>query len=174
MPVHIFSHSRSCCSSHYQKLLADFRFVEKAPTLALLRIIGASNQANRLQFALHITNPLSLSSYNFTFFLIDLWGFCTKQNMANAFSTLANGKKPLSGVLVISLIYAVYKAKQQFKINLATKTGSTQQQQKKKHKKVGVNAEFFEQMKKLLPICVPGIWQKATRSKCFNYWDLRN
>lgn len=89
--------------------------------------------------------------------------------MANAFSTLTNGKKPLSGVLVISLIYAVYKAKQQFKINLATKTSSTQQHQKKKHKKVGVNAEFFEQMKKLLPICVPGIWRKAIRSKCFKY-----
>lgn len=77
--------------------------------------------------------------------------------MANAFSSLTNGKKPISGVLVVSLIYAIYKARQQFKINVgANKPTSTQQQQKKKHRKVGVNAEFFEQMKKLLPICIPG------------------
>jgi ATP-binding cassette subfamily D (ALD) protein 3 len=74
--------------------------------------------------------------------------------MANAFSSL--GKKPLSGVLVVSLIYAIYKAKKQFKINVTKSTASQAQQQKKTYKKVGVNAEFFEQMKKLLPICVPG------------------
>lgn len=73
--------------------------------------------------------------------------------MANVFSTLAKGKKPLSGILVISLIYAVHKARQQFKSKIPS---SQQQPSKKKHKKVGVNAEFLEQMKKLLPICVPG------------------
>jgi ATP-binding cassette subfamily D (ALD) protein 3 len=77
--------------------------------------------------------------------------------MANAFSTLSQGKKPLSGVLVVSLIYAIYKAKKQFKINVTSTTSTpSQQSNKKKYKKVGVNAEFFEQMKKLLPICVPG------------------
>lgn len=80
--------------------------------------------------------------------------------MANVFSTLAQGtKKPLSGVLVISLIYAIYKAKKQFKLNIhGGDIKNTQQQstKKKQHKKVGVNAEFLEQMKKLLPICVPG------------------
>lgn len=74
--------------------------------------------------------------------------------MANVFSTLGQGKKPLTGVLVISLIYAVHKARQQFKNNIKA---SLPQPSKKKYKKVGVNAEFFEQMKKLLPICVPGI-----------------
>lgn len=72
--------------------------------------------------------------------------------MANVFSTLAQGKKPLTGVLVISLIYAVHKARQQFKNKMPLPPTSN----KKKYKKVGVNAEFFEQMKKLLPICVPG------------------
>lgn len=81
--------------------------------------------------------------------------------MANVFSTLGQkSKKPLSGVLVVSLIYAIYKAKKQFTKNIVgdnkKQTSQQQQQNKKKHKKVGVNAEFFEQMKKLLPICVPG------------------
>lgn len=80
--------------------------------------------------------------------------------MANAFSSLSPGKKPLSGILVVSLIYAIYKARIQFKINVTQKSSGLAQQQpgqpKKKYKKVGVNAEFFEQMKKLLPICVPG------------------
>jgi ATP-binding cassette subfamily D (ALD) protein 3 len=80
--------------------------------------------------------------------------------MANVFSTLAQGtKKPLSGVLVVSLIYAIYKAKKQFKLNINRGDKNSPQQQpnkKKQHKKVGVNADFFEQMKKLLPICVPG------------------
>lgn len=81
--------------------------------------------------------------------------------MANVFSTLGQkSKKPLSGVLVVSLIYAIYKAKKQFTKNIVgdtkKQTSQQQQQNKKKHKKVGVNTEFFEQMKKLLPICVPG------------------
>lgn len=87
--------------------------------------------------------------------------------MANVFSTLGhNSKKPLSGVLVVSLIYAIYKAKKQFTKNIAGDSSNkkqSSQQAKKKHKKVGVNAEFIEQMKKLLPICVPGmselLWQ---------------
>lgn len=80
--------------------------------------------------------------------------------MANVFSTLGrNSKKPLSGVLVVSLIYAIYKAKKQFSKNIAGDSSNkkqSSQQTKKKHKKVGVNADFIEQMKKLLPICVPG------------------
>lgn len=73
--------------------------------------------------------------------------------MANVFSSLGKGKKPLSGLLVVSLIYAIHKARVQYKTKMPT-TGSVQN--KKKHKKVGVNAEFIKQMKKLLPICVPG------------------
>ncbi|KAI9248117.1 ABC transporter transmembrane region 2-domain-containing protein [Helicostylum pulchrum] len=80
--------------------------------------------------------------------------------MTNVFSTLAKGKKPLSGILVISLIYAVHRARQQFKSKISSST--QQQPNKKKHKKVGVNAEFFEQMKKLLPICVPGVFSKES------------
>jgi ATP-binding cassette subfamily D (ALD) protein 3 len=87
--------------------------------------------------------------------------------MANVFSTLAQGtKKPLSGILVVSLIYAIYKAKKQFKLNINGNKSSPQQQasKKKQHKKVGVNTEFFEQMKKLLPICVPGKLGLYTKS----------
>ncbi|CAO3611718.1 unnamed protein product [Mucor fragilis] len=86
--------------------------------------------------------------------------------MANVFSTLGhNSKKPLSGVLVVSLIYAIYKAKKQFTKNIAGDSSNkkqSSQQAKKKHKKVGVNAEFIEQMKKLLPICVPGVFSKES------------
>ncbi|OBZ84181.1 ATP-binding cassette sub-family D member 3 [Choanephora cucurbitarum] len=75
--------------------------------------------------------------------------------MANAFSSLGS-KKPLSGVLVISLVYAIYKARKQFKLNIqGSNKNANVQQNKKKHRKVGVNADFFEQMKKLLPICIP-------------------
>lgn len=79
--------------------------------------------------------------------------------MTNVYSTLAQGKKPLTGVLVISLIYAIYKARQQFKSNIKA---TLPQPNKKKYKKVGVNAEFFQQMKKLLPICVPGTLKRKT------------
>lgn len=73
--------------------------------------------------------------------------------MANSFSSLTQ-KKSLSGVVVISIIYAIYKLKKQFK----PKSTSTKPKDndKKKHKKVGVNSDFIEQMKKLLPVCIPG------------------
>ncbi|KAI8373448.1 ABC transporter transmembrane region 2-domain-containing protein [Choanephora cucurbitarum] len=82
--------------------------------------------------------------------------------MANAFSSLGS-KKPLSGVLVISLVYAIYKARKQFKLNIqGNNKNANVQQNKKKHRKVGVNADFFEQMKKLLPICIPGVFSKES------------
>ncbi|KAI9282369.1 ABC transporter transmembrane region 2-domain-containing protein [Sporodiniella umbellata] len=77
--------------------------------------------------------------------------------MAHVFSSLKQ-KKPLSGVLVISVIYAIYKAKGQFKKNVPKATNKNQ----KKHKRVGVNAEFFDQMKRLFPICVPGVFSKES------------
>lgn len=93
--------------------------------------------------------------------------------MANVFSTLGhNSKKPLSGVLVVSLIYAIYKAKKQFSKNIAGDSSNkkqSSQQAKKKHKKVGVNAEFIEQMKKLLPICVPGMSKSLYRKLSMLY-----
>jgi ATP-binding cassette subfamily D (ALD) protein 3 len=78
--------------------------------------------------------------------------------MAQAFSALRQKVgKPLSGVLVLSLIYAIYKAKQQYKVK-DTKSAAA----KKKSQKVGVNSEFIEQMKKLLPICIPGVFSKES------------
>lgn len=74
--------------------------------------------------------------------------------MAHVLSSLRQ-KKPLSGLLVISLLYAIYKARSQ--INTIKKdTHGSSTATKKKYKRVGVNAEFLEQMKKLFPICVPG------------------
>ncbi|KAI8382979.1 ABC transporter transmembrane region 2-domain-containing protein [Blakeslea trispora] len=82
--------------------------------------------------------------------------------MANAFSSL-DAKKPLSGVLVISFVYAIYKARKQFKLNVQNSDKKSHvQQNKKKHRKVGVNADFFEQMKRLLPICIPGVFSKES------------
>ncbi|KAI8643906.1 ABC transporter transmembrane region 2-domain-containing protein [Parasitella parasitica] len=87
--------------------------------------------------------------------------------MTNVFSTLGQkSKKSLSGVLVVSLIYAIYKAKKQFTKNIAGTSINNKkpasQESKKKQKKVGVNSEFIEQMKKLLPICVPGVFSKES------------
>lgn len=81
-------------------------------------------------------------------------------SMAPVLSSLRQ-KKPLSGVIIISLLYAIYRSRSQFKNNASKKPTSSNQ---KKHKKVGVNAEFLEQMKKLFPICVPG---KKRRGKYF-------
>ncbi|KAI7903409.1 ABC transporter transmembrane region 2-domain-containing protein [Cokeromyces recurvatus] len=86
--------------------------------------------------------------------------------MANAFSRLTQGtKKPLSGLLIISLIYAIHKARKQFKSNIVaenSKQRQSQQQQVKNRRKVGVNKEFIQQMKKLLPICIPGLFSKES------------
>ncbi|ORE04483.1 hypothetical protein BCV72DRAFT_251226 [Rhizopus microsporus var. microsporus] len=80
--------------------------------------------------------------------------------MAHVLSSLRQ-KKPLSGLLVISLLYAIYKARSQ--INTIKKdTHGSNTATKKKYKKVGVNAEFLEQMKKLFPICVPGLFSKES------------
>ncbi|KAI8889644.1 hypothetical protein K501DRAFT_170432 [Backusella circina FSU 941] len=80
--------------------------------------------------------------------------------MAHAFSALRQRLgKPLSGVLVLSLIYAIYKAKQQYKVK---ETKPTAAKAKKKSQRVGVNSEFIEQMKKLLPICIPGVLSKES------------
>ncbi|KAG1054029.1 hypothetical protein G6F46_004272 [Rhizopus delemar] len=78
--------------------------------------------------------------------------------MAPVLSSLRQ-KKPLSGVIIISLLYAIYRSRSQFKNNASKKPTSSNQ---KKHKKVGVNAEFLEQMKKLFPICVPGLFSKES------------
>ncbi|CEG79548.1 Putative ATP-binding cassette, subfamily D (ALD), member 3 [Rhizopus microsporus] len=80
--------------------------------------------------------------------------------MAHVLSSLRQ-KKPLSGLLVISLLYAIYKARSQ--INTIKKdTHGSNTATKKKYKRVGVNAEFLEQMKKLFPICVPGLFSKES------------
>lgn len=60
---------------------------------------------------------------------------------------------------MISILYAIYKAKSQFKKSHDSKKPSSSN---KKYKKVGVNAEFFEQMKRLFPICVPGLFSKES------------
>ncbi|KAI9476414.1 MAG: ABC transporter transmembrane region 2-domain-containing protein [Benjaminiella poitrasii] len=90
--------------------------------------------------------------------------------MANAFSTLTQGsKKPLSGLLIISLIYAIHKARKQFKPNIIGENNPKQRQNSQQQnnnannrKRVGVNAKFIQQMKKLLPICIPGVFSKES------------
>ncbi|KAI8883643.1 hypothetical protein K501DRAFT_313954 [Backusella circina FSU 941] len=74
--------------------------------------------------------------------------------MAHVFSYLRHNKKPLSGALLLSFIYAIYKVKQ---THFASKKTNDQQN---KTKRVGVNKTFFNQMKKLMPICIPGVLSK--------------
>ncbi|KAL0074433.1 ABC transporter transmembrane region 2-domain-containing protein [Phycomyces blakesleeanus] len=80
--------------------------------------------------------------------------------MANVLSLLAKkAKTPTMGVFLITLIYALYKAKNRFLLTTQTAQKDTRTKRKQKHK-VGVNSQFFEQMRKLLPICVPGLFTK--------------
>ena len=83
--------------------------------------------------------------------------------MAHVLSLLK--KKRSATVLVITLIYALYKAKSHFQ-SQATSNGTqgsshsnrnaNSSAKRQKRGKVGVNATFFKQMRELLPICIPG------------------
>jgi ATP-binding cassette subfamily D (ALD) protein 3 len=85
--------------------------------------------------------------------------------MAHVFSVLTRRGKPLSSVIVITLLFAVYKARKHFLAsghqggnkNSPSATHAKDKQGKKVPQKVGVNSHFIEQMKRLLPICIPGI-----------------
>ncbi|KAL1934379.1 hypothetical protein VTP01DRAFT_6561 [Rhizomucor pusillus] len=85
--------------------------------------------------------------------------------MANVVSTLT--KKRSLGALVIALIYALYRAKQHFQQQYSSAASASGNSGKKRpdskrkaRQKVGVNAQFFKQMRKLLPICIPGPFSK--------------
>ncbi|KAI8339122.1 ABC transporter transmembrane region 2-domain-containing protein [Chlamydoabsidia padenii] len=88
--------------------------------------------------------------------------------MAHALSVLTRRGKPLSSFIIITLIFAVYKARKQFgnQVNLKKgqqeSTTNAENKQKKVPQKVGVNSNFIEQMKRLLPICIPGIFSKES------------
>ncbi|KAI7859139.1 ABC transporter transmembrane region 2-domain-containing protein [Circinella umbellata] len=87
--------------------------------------------------------------------------------MAHVLSILK--RKRSASVLVITLIYALYKAKSHFQSQAGssgTQAGSHSNRNAsnstKRHKrgKVGVNSTFFKQMRELLPICIPGVFTK--------------
>ncbi|KAI8367684.1 ABC transporter transmembrane region 2-domain-containing protein [Radiomyces spectabilis] len=82
--------------------------------------------------------------------------------MAQVLSTLFKQKAPTTGAIIIALIYAIYKTKKRFQKNLATSSNkdTRNKRSKQKQQKVGVNANFVDQMRKLLPICVPGTFSK--------------
>ncbi|CAO3594063.1 unnamed protein product [Absidia cylindrospora] len=92
--------------------------------------------------------------------------------MANILSLLARRHKPLSGFIIITLVFTIFKARQQYSFGKqAGKNGQQQQgsttthdtktkQGEKKQHKVGVNSQFVDQMKRLLPICIPGLLSK--------------
>lgn len=92
--------------------------------------------------------------------------------MAQVFSSLTRRGKPLSSVIVITLIFAVYKARNHFLAtghqgshnkNSPSTTHAKEKQGKKVPQKVGVNSHFIEQMKRLLPICIPGMYCKKKK-----------
>ncbi|KAI9304505.1 ABC transporter transmembrane region 2-domain-containing protein [Cunninghamella echinulata] len=82
--------------------------------------------------------------------------------MAQIQSLLANRSKSFSGFLVITLLFAVYKARKhvlssgQKVAKEHQKTTNAKEKRGKKSQKVGVNSTFIEQMRRLLPICIPG------------------
>ncbi|KAI7862588.1 ABC transporter transmembrane region 2-domain-containing protein [Spinellus fusiger] len=79
--------------------------------------------------------------------------------MVNVLSLLVKKSTKPSGVFIlISVVLALYKAKTMLKHQKqATRKESSTRPQKHK---VGVNAQFFDQMRRLLPICVPGVFSK--------------
>lgn len=105
-----------------------------------------------------------------------LWALLTPQYyinrfsflMANVVSTLT--KKRSLGALVIALIYALYRAKQHFQQQYSSAASASGNSGKKRpdskrkaRQKVGVNAQFFKQMRKLLPICIPGMFAASIK-----------
>ncbi|KAI8336528.1 ABC transporter transmembrane region 2-domain-containing protein [Chlamydoabsidia padenii] len=91
--------------------------------------------------------------------------------MAHLLSTLSQRSKSLSGFVILSLVFVIYRAQKQLQstgphgrkrkgqqhrstTNPKTKYGKTSSH------KVGVNSRFVEQMKRLLPICIPGLVSK--------------
>ncbi|KAJ2956752.1 hypothetical protein NQZ79_g7414 [Umbelopsis isabellina] len=89
--------------------------------------------------------------------------------MAQALSVLSSKRRTL-GPVVLLLFFALYKNKKTI-VNFVQstlkdpnlqQTASSKQKQKQTRKKVGVNATFFRQMAKLLPICIPSVASRET------------
>jgi ATP-binding cassette subfamily D (ALD) protein 3 len=87
--------------------------------------------------------------------------------MAHALSTLSS-KKKTAGSIALVLFFTLYRNKQaiakfaQSTLQEPTPKLSTRSQKKAVRKKVGVNATFFRQMAKLLPICIPSAVSRET------------
>ncbi|KAG2173801.1 hypothetical protein INT43_005221 [Umbelopsis isabellina] len=89
--------------------------------------------------------------------------------MAQALSVLSSKRRTL-GPLVLLLFFALYKNKttitnfvqSTLKDPNAQQTASSKHKQKQARKKVGVNATFFRQMAKMLPICIPSVASRET------------
>jgi ATP-binding cassette, subfamily D (ALD), member 3 len=88
--------------------------------------------------------------------------------MAPALSTLSS-KKNTVGSIALVLFFTLYRNKQaiakflQSTLKEPSNTkASTRSQKKSVRKKVGVNATFFRQMAKLLPICIPSAVSRET------------
>ncbi|KAI9283730.1 ABC transporter transmembrane region 2-domain-containing protein [Umbelopsis sp. AD052] len=87
--------------------------------------------------------------------------------MAPALSTLSSKKKTVGSIALV-LFFTLYRNKQaiakfvQSTLQEPTPKSSTRSQKKAVRKKVGVNATFFRQMAKLLPICIPSAVSRET------------
>ncbi|KAI8064461.1 ABC transporter transmembrane region 2-domain-containing protein [Gongronella butleri] len=91
--------------------------------------------------------------------------------MAHAQSVLGGGTKALgSGLAVLTLAYAVIKARQRIyslgQQTIKTTSSSASSSTQQKPPRVGVNAQFVEQMKRILPICIPSLFSKESGLLC--------
>jgi hypothetical protein len=117
------------------------------------------NQSNHSIMLVTLSGTvLKKASPSFFSFSFSLFFIHKKKRMAHVFSYLRHNKKSLSGALLLSFIYAIYKVKQ-------THFGSKKTKEQGTKTKVGVNKTFFEQMKKLMPICIPGKEKKSLFSR---------
>jgi ATP-binding cassette subfamily D (ALD) protein 3 len=87
--------------------------------------------------------------------------------MSPVLSTLSSKKKTVGSIALV-LFFTLYRNKQaiakfvQSTLKEPTTKSSTRSHKKSVRKKVGVNATFFRQMAKLLPICIPSVVSRET------------
>ncbi|ORX48562.1 hypothetical protein DM01DRAFT_1368173 [Hesseltinella vesiculosa] len=68
------------------------------------------------------------------------------------------------GLAVLTLLFAILKARERIASygKKTIKTDLATAKETQKTQRVGVNAQFIEQMKRILPICIPGLFSKES------------
>ncbi|KAI8085114.1 ABC transporter transmembrane region 2-domain-containing protein [Halteromyces radiatus] len=88
--------------------------------------------------------------------------------MAHALSIFSRRTKTLSGAGILTIAFAIYKARRYIQtagnqvINQQESTNTKGKQPKVSLQKTGTSSQFLDNMKQLLPICIPGFFSKES------------